>query len=305
MGGVVKSIGHGISHVFKQVTHGVEHLFGEAGKVWSKITPWDDDTGLGKILNVASLAAIGYFGGSALDLWGGQEAAGTTTAGALAESGGSGSLFSAAGVPTTATGAVDFGASLGATGAATATEAGATGVGSSLSLMPAATGSAISATPATTATIASSTNLLAPAEQATSQGSLFTSALNFAKAHPLATGMIASGALQGVGSYLQGQAMQEMKEKEIEEQKREFNLLHNMGLDTSAPKVLSPVERLRLQQAQQQVTTPQELELLLRNYPSQSIETRAGRFRSDTNELVPLLQSYYNRGNIGLFTIPY
>ena len=282
MGGVVKSIGHGISHAFKQVTHGVEHLFGEAGKVWSKITPWDDDTGLGKVLNVASLAAIGYFGGSALGLWGGQEAAGGTTAGAMAESGGSGSLFSA-----TASGSVGLGSGL-----------------SSVSTGGAAAG------------IASEGIGLTSLTPAASQSGLFTSALNtakdigagalnFAKAHPLATGMIASGALQGVGSYLQGKAMQDMKEKEIEEQKREFNLLHNMGLDTSAPKVLSPIEKLRLRQAQQQVTTPQELELLLRNYPAQSIETRAGRFRSDTNELVPLLQSYYNRGNIGLFTMPY
>jgi len=281
MGGVVKSIGHGISHAFKQVTHGVEHLFGEAGKVWSKITPWDDDTGLGKILNAAALAAIGYWGGSQIGLWGTQEAAGATTAGTLAESG--------------------------ENALSSATASGSVGLGSGLSSV---------STGGTAAGVASEGIGLTSSMPTVSQGGLFTSALktakdigsgalNLAKAHPLAAGMIASGALQGIGGYLQGKAMQDMKEKEIEEQKREFNLLHNMGLDTTASKVLSPIEKLRLQQAQQQATTPQELELLLRNYPAQSIETRAGRFRSDTNELVPLLQSYYNRGNIGLFTMPY
>lgn len=249
VGGFFNDVGKAVGGITKSLGKGLGGVLGGVTDVVKAVTPWNDDTTLGKAATLAALAAGGYFAYSALTGTGATAAAsGATTAGLSAEG--------AAAAGTGATAAVP---SVGA-------EASAAGSGSGL----------------------------------------FSSIGSFVTKHPLATGMVASGALQGVGSYLQAKEMAKLKEQEIEELRRQFDALHNMGLDKSAKAVESPTQRVRRKMAEQRLgrpLTPQELFIIYNTIPAKSYNTRAGRYAGGLTDIASKIADYYNSSNIGLLKV--
>jgi len=270
-GGFFSDVGKAASSVVKSITKGVGDILGEVTDVVKAVTPWNDDTTLGKAATLASLAAGGYFAYSALAGTGATAAAsGATTAGLSAEG------AAAVGTGATATGSI---------GAATS---GAMGAG-----LPGVAAATVPSVGAETSAAGTGSGL-------------FSSIGSFVTKHPLATGMIASGALQGVGSYLQAKEMAKLKEQEIEESRRQFDALHNMGLDKGAKAVESPTQRVRRKMAEQELgrpLTPQELSIIYNSIPAKSYDTRAGRYAGGLTGITSKIADYYNSSNIGLFRV--
>ena len=236
MGHTVKKIFHGAKHV----VHGVEHVLHGVGHIVEKITPWNDHTFFGKLLDTALVAVGGYYAGGALGLWNTGGTLATTTTGGMSTLGGT--LPTATnplmvdGVGGVASSWLDLPSMSTISPIAAKSLATTTGEGLFSSIGD-KLGTAFHLTEAVN-DFKHNNFLGGIGDVISGVGSGIWSGISkigegigdFAKEHPLLAGSLASGILQGVGGYMQAQQQEENFNKLLEERQKEFNERHNMGL---------------------------------------------------------------------------
>lgn len=207
------------------------------------ITPWNDDTTTGKLTNAALLAAAAY---GATQYFSGANAANTTTASQMATAP-SADAAATAGAATqqpvmlasltpqelAGTQVVSDVPNTLFTGSSTMANTAPSSLATTTTTMPElipaleqpvsiSGGLSAAYTPPTTSGLSLGAN-------SASSGGLFSSIGSFMKSHPLASTMIGSGLAQGVGGYLSAQEMAKAQKAAAEEQRRQFDALHNYG----------------------------------------------------------------------------
>lgn len=219
MGGIGKAIGT----ITKPVT-----------KVVSKITPWKDDTTIGTLANAALLAAAAY---GATQYFSAANAANTTTASQMAATpytaAGTGGAITNSSVSATAMPSIESIVTSGASDAALASSVSADAIPSIQSVVTGATPAVI--TPTLNPTVAGSgtgsslSSLFGSGTTNASSSGVFSSLGSWAKENPMLATMAAAGTIQGVGGYLSAQEMAKAQKAAVEEQRRQFDAMHNYG----------------------------------------------------------------------------
>ncbi len=250
---VFKKIKHGFHHL----THGVEHVFHSIGHVVEKITPWNDHTFLGKILDTALGVVGGYYAGGALGLWNTGGAATSVATGGMSTLGGT---TLSTGLPNLAgIGGIGDVASVWSEMPAMSTLPASTAasIGSSGSLFGSVLNTAehIGGDISTALHLGEAANDFRHHNFFGGLGDIISGATNsiwsgiskigagigdFAKEHPLLAGSLASGILQGIGGYMQAEQQQKNFEQMLAERQREFDERHNMHLTVTPGTYQNP-----------------------------------------------------------------
>jgi hypothetical protein len=222
------SVGKAIGNITKPVTKVVSEITPwnddtEGIIPINHITPWNDNTTTGKLANAALLAAAAY---GATQYFSGANAANTTTASQMATA-------------PSADAAAAYAANTGTAGSvATGTSAFMPSADTALAYSPGELNLGTQAThylgltdtaAAGSGTGSTMSSLFGSGTTGASSNGVLSSLGSWAKENPMLATMAASGTIQGVGGYLSAKEQAEAQKAALEEQRRQFDAMHNYG----------------------------------------------------------------------------